>query len=77
MASHVTCTVQDGIARVRLDRPDKLNALTLQTLDDLVSTAHLLRKDRTLRAVVISGEGEAAPTPSRRPAGRGAGSRSR
>ena len=59
MASHVTCTVQDGIARVRLDRPDKLNALTLQTLDDLVSTAHLLRRDRTLRAVVISGEGEA------------------
>ena len=59
MASHVTCTIQDGIARVRLDRPDKLNALTLQTLDDLVSTARLLRRDRTLRAVVISGEGEA------------------
>jgi enoyl-CoA hydratase/carnithine racemase len=59
MASHVTCTVQDGIARVRLDRPEKLNALTLQTLDDLVSTARLLRRDRTLRAVVLSGEGDA------------------
>jgi len=57
--SHVTCSLEDGIAHVRLDRPDKLNALTLQILDDLVSTAQMLRKDRTLRAVVLSGEGDA------------------
>lgn len=57
--SHVTCTIEDGIAQVRLDRPDKLNALTLEVLDDLVSTAHMLRRDRTLRAVVIAGEGDA------------------
>jgi enoyl-CoA hydratase/carnithine racemase len=48
----------DGIAHVRLTRPDKLNALTLQTLDELVATARELRRDRTLRAVVLSGEGE-------------------
>lgn len=58
-SSTVACTVEDGIAHVRLSRPAKLNALTLQTLDDLVSTAHLLRRDRHLRAVVISGEGDA------------------
>ncbi|HET8559079.1 MAG TPA: crotonase/enoyl-CoA hydratase family protein [Marmoricola sp.] len=57
MTSLVSCTVSDGIARVRLDRPDKLNALTLQTLEELVGTARGLRRDRTLRAVVISGEG--------------------
>lgn len=56
--SHVTCTVSDGIAHVRLDRPEKLNALTLQILDDLVATARTLRRDRSLRAVVISGEGD-------------------
>jgi enoyl-CoA hydratase/carnithine racemase len=56
--SHVTCTVQGGVAQVRLDRPDKLNALTLQILDDLVSTAHLLGRDKHLRAVVIAGEGD-------------------
>ena len=55
----VTCTVQDGVAQVRLARPDKLNALTLATLDELVTTARGLRADRTLRAVVISGEGDA------------------
>ncbi|MDT0201946.1 crotonase/enoyl-CoA hydratase family protein [Nocardioides sp. AE5] len=54
----VTSSVSEGIAHVRLDRPEKLNALTLQTLDELVETARELRRDRTLRAVVISGEGD-------------------
>src|ERR1700709_1529474 len=57
MSQLVTYAVTDGIAHVRLARPEKLNALTLQTLDELVATARELRKDRTLRAVVISGEG--------------------
>ncbi|MEU4220091.1 crotonase/enoyl-CoA hydratase family protein [Actinoplanes sp. NPDC026623] len=55
---HVSTRVENGIAHVRLDRPDKLNALTLDTLDDLIRTARWLRRDRTLRAVVIAGEGE-------------------
>ncbi|HYN30727.1 MAG TPA: crotonase/enoyl-CoA hydratase family protein [Dermatophilaceae bacterium] len=59
MASLVTCTVADGVAQVRLARPEKLNALTLQTLDELVATARDLRRDRTLRAVVLGGEGDA------------------
>ncbi|BFU46638.1 crotonase/enoyl-CoA hydratase family protein [Krasilnikovia sp. MM14-A1004] len=55
--TYVTTRVEDGIAHVRLARPDKLNALTLDTLDDLILTAKWLRRDRTLRAVVIAGEG--------------------
>jgi enoyl-CoA hydratase/carnithine racemase len=54
----VTSTTTDGIAQVRLARPDKLNALTLPLLDELIETAHGLRKDRTLRAVVLAGEGD-------------------
>jgi enoyl-CoA hydratase/carnithine racemase len=57
MTQLVTSTVTDGIAHVRLARPDKLNALTLPMLDQLVSVARELRRDRTLRAVVLSGEG--------------------
>jgi len=56
--STVTCSVADGIAHVRLARPDKLNALTLETLEELVSTARTLRRSKDLRAVVISGEGD-------------------
>lgn len=55
---YVQHQISDGIAHVRLTRPDKLNALTLQTLEELVATANELRRDKTLRAVVISGEGD-------------------
>lgn len=53
----VACTVADGIAHVRLNRPDKLNGLTLETLTELAAVARRLRRDRSLRAVVLSGEG--------------------
>lgn len=55
----VTCTITDGIAQVRLARPDKLNALTLPLLDELIATARRLRRNKTLRAVVVAGEGDA------------------
>jgi enoyl-CoA hydratase/carnithine racemase len=57
-STFVQYDVADGIAHVRLTRAEKLNALTLQTLDELIATAAELRKDKTLRAVVLSGEGD-------------------
>ncbi|MDI6100720.1 crotonase/enoyl-CoA hydratase family protein [Actinoplanes sp. NEAU-A12] len=53
----VTTRIEDGVAHVRLARPDKLNALTLDTLAELVATAGRLRRDRTIRAVILAGEG--------------------
>jgi len=58
MSSPVTCRVEGGVAQVRLNRPDKLNALTLDTLEALVTTARCLAGDRSLRGVVLGGEGE-------------------
>ncbi|HQX87486.1 MAG TPA: enoyl-CoA hydratase-related protein, partial [Ornithinibacter sp.] len=58
MPSTLTCRVEGGVAQVRLNRPDKLNALTLDTLEDLVATARELSANRTLRGVVIAGEGD-------------------
>ena len=64
-SSHVTCEVVGGegggpgIAHVRLARADKLNALTLEMLDSLVSVGRELRQDRAVRAVVLAGEGDA------------------
>jgi enoyl-CoA hydratase/carnithine racemase len=56
--SHIACIVDDdAVAHVRLDRPDKLNALTLDMLRDLAVTARRLRREPGLRAVVLSGEG--------------------
>ena len=53
----VAVTVEGAIAQVRLNRPDKLNALTLDTLDALVAVAHDLAHDKTLRGVVLGGAG--------------------
>ncbi|AKU15210.1 crotonase/enoyl-CoA hydratase family protein [Luteipulveratus mongoliensis] len=55
--AYLTTTIDDGVAQVRLNRPDKLNALTLPALDELAAQARELRRDRTLRAVILSGEG--------------------
>ena len=55
---HITSTIDAGVATVRLDRPEKLNALTLPMLDALASTAHELADDQSLRAVVLTGAGE-------------------
>lgn len=57
-ARNITCTVDEGVARVWLDRPEKLNGLTLEMLAELVVVGRRLRKDRTLRAVVLTGAGD-------------------
>lgn len=56
--SEVSCAVTGGIANVRLDRPGKLNALTLPMLHGLVDIAAELRADRAVRAVILSGAGD-------------------
>lgn len=57
-AHNITCTIDDGIAQVWLDRPDKLNGMTLPMLGELAATAKRLRQDKSLRAVVLAGAGE-------------------
>ena len=49
----------DGVADVRLNRPDKLNALDAEMFDALVAAGDSLARERGVRAVVLSGEGRA------------------
>ncbi len=53
----VTCTVEAGVADVRLARPDKLNALDLAMFTAIVGLGERLKHDPAVRAVVLSGEG--------------------
>jgi enoyl-CoA hydratase/carnithine racemase len=53
----VKVTVDAGVADVRLNRPDKLNALDPAMFDALVEAGARLSGDRSVRAVVLSGEG--------------------
>lgn len=50
---------EDGVADVRLNRPDKLNALDAEMFEALVEAGDGLARERGLRAVVLSGEGRA------------------
>ena len=56
--SNISYEVRDDVAHVRLDRPEKHNGLTLDMLDDLAAAADRASKDRSLRAVILAGEGE-------------------
>lgn len=57
MSDRVELDVTDGIAEVRLNRPEKLNALDFGTFDLLVEAGQALAATPGLRAVVLSGNG--------------------
>jgi enoyl-CoA hydratase/carnithine racemase len=58
LSSHrVTASIQGGVADVRLNRPDKINALDVPMLRALVDTGEQLKDDPSVRVVVLSGEG--------------------
>lgn len=49
--------VRPGIALVTLNRPEKLNALSLGTLDDLAGALDEVSRDRDCRVAVLTGAG--------------------
>jgi enoyl-CoA hydratase/carnithine racemase len=59
MNDRVTIAIEDGVADVRLNRPDKMNALDNAMFEGLVAAGERLKSERGVRAVVLSGEGRA------------------
>jgi enoyl-CoA hydratase/carnithine racemase len=59
MADRVKLSIDGGVAEVRLNRPDKMNALDGAMYECLIEAGDRLTNDRSVRAVVLSGEGEA------------------
>jgi enoyl-CoA hydratase/carnithine racemase len=57
-AERVTISVADGVADVRLNRPEKRNALDPAMFAGLVDASERLAKDPSVRVVVLSGEGK-------------------
>jgi enoyl-CoA hydratase/carnithine racemase len=55
----VSVEVEDGVAHVRLNRPDAMNALDWPLFEALVEAGENLGRDLSLRAVVLSGTGRA------------------
>lgn len=59
MESRVAFKLDGPIAHVELARPDKLNGLDLPMIRQLIATAKRIKRDRSVRAVVLSGQGAA------------------
>ncbi|MDG2113248.1 MAG: crotonase/enoyl-CoA hydratase family protein [Actinomycetota bacterium] len=57
MSDRVTIAIEDGVADVRLNRPEKLNALDNEMFRAIVDAGESLKGRSDVRAVVLSGEG--------------------
>jgi len=59
MEERVSISISEGVADVRLVRADKMNALDQAMFEALVAATDRLSRDKSVRAVVLSGEGRA------------------
>ncbi|WP_308815503.1 crotonase/enoyl-CoA hydratase family protein [Sphingomonas sp. GV3] len=59
MTERVTVRIEEGVADVRLSRPDKMNALDPAMFEALAATIDDLKARTDVRCVVLSGEGRA------------------
>lgn len=56
----VTTSKSNGIATVKINRPDKLNAMNMDVARELVSVFTQLDTDNDVKVIVLTGEGEKA-----------------
>lgn len=57
MSELVQITISDHIAEVRLNRPEKMNALSIEMFEAVNAAAESIKSNRDVRAVVLTGEG--------------------
>ena len=57
MSDIVTIDISSGIADVRLNRPEKYNALSGDMFNAIIAAGESLASARDVRAVVLSGNG--------------------
>jgi enoyl-CoA hydratase/carnithine racemase len=55
----IALEIKDQIAFVTLNRADKLNALDMPMFEAIVNTTKQLKKDKAIRAIILSGDGPA------------------
>lgn len=58
MSDRIDISIDGHIAEVMLNRPDKLNALDLDTFDALDEAARTIQAESSVRAVVLHGAGD-------------------
>lgn len=54
----VSIEILNGIATVKLNRPEKRNAMSFALLQELIAAAEKIKKDRAVRCVILTGEAQ-------------------
>lgn len=57
MSERVTIDVADGVCHIRLNRPEKLNALDREMFEGLIAAGERMMNEADAHVVVLSGEG--------------------
>ena len=57
MYQHILLDITDGIATITLNRPEKLNAYTVDMGEEIVTAFDALRDDDAVRVVILTGAG--------------------
>jgi len=60
MSGHIVLETADGVARIVIDRPDKMNAITPEMVRELQRVCRAIDDDRDVRVATIMGAGERA-----------------
>lgn len=56
---HIKISIEKGIARLTFNRPDQLNAMNRQMMDEIIDGIEMINRDEQVRVAVIGGKGRA------------------
>ncbi|MBL7910275.1 MAG: enoyl-CoA hydratase/isomerase family protein [Bacteroidia bacterium] len=59
-SEYILCEIQNGVLVVTINRPDKLNALNKQTIEELHETLVEAENQPEIRAIILTGSGQKA-----------------
>ena len=57
MTDHLKFSIADGIGRIVLDRPDRMNAFTFQMIDAWTAALERCRTEDAVKVVIVTGSG--------------------
>jgi enoyl-CoA hydratase/carnithine racemase len=57
MTQHLKFTIEDGIAKIVLDRPERMNAFTFEMIDAWTAALQRCRTDDAVKVIILTGTG--------------------
>ena len=58
--TNITTQTDDGVCIVKINRPQKLNAMNIDVAKEIISTFKQLEKDDNVKVIILTGEGDKA-----------------